>query len=143
MLKFPARFEPQPEGGYAVTFRDVPEAITQGETLEEAQDEAADALLTALDFYFEDRRPVPEPSKARKGERLVVVPASAAAKVKLLNAVLATKVRPVDLARALGVKPQEVTRLLDLQHATKIDAIAAALQALGYELELDARPVAA
>jgi antitoxin HicB len=143
MLKFPARFEPQPEGGYAVTFRDVPEAITQGETLEEAQDEAADALLTALDFYFEDRRPVPEPSKARKGERLVAVPASAAAKVKLLNAVLATKVRPVDLARALGVKPQEVTRLLDLQHATKIDAIAAALQALGYELELDARPVAA
>jgi len=143
MLKFPARFERQPEGGYTVTFRDVPEAITQGDTLEEAQDEAADALLTALDFYFEDRRPVPEPSPARRGERLVAVPASAAAKVELLNAVLATKIRPADLARALGVKPQEVTRLLDLRHATKIDAIAAALKALGYELELGARQIAA
>lgn len=143
MLKFPARFEPEAAGGFSVTFRDVPEAITQGDTLEDAQTMATDALLTALDFYFEDRRPVPQPSKARRGERLVALPASAAAKVALLNAVVATKTRPADLARALDVTPQEVSRLLNLHHATKIDTIADALAALGLEFDLVTKPVAA
>lgn len=143
MLKFPARFEAQPEGGYVISFRDVPEALTQGESLDDAYEAAADALLTALDFYFDDRRLVPAPSKARRGERLVSLPASASAKVALLNAVITSKTRPADLARRLGVKAQEVTRLLDLHHTTKIDAIADGLAASGMELELVARPVAA
>lgn len=31
MWSFPARFEADPEGGYSVTFRDVPEASSLGE----------------------------------------------------------------------------------------------------------------
>ena len=38
-MKFPALFDPAHEGGFTVTFRDLPEAITEGETLEEAEDE--------------------------------------------------------------------------------------------------------
>jgi antitoxin HicB len=49
---------------------------------------ATDALLTAMDFYFEDRRPVPPASRARKGERLISLSASAWAKVLLLNEML-------------------------------------------------------
>lgn len=41
-----------------------------------------------------------------------------------------------DLARATGVKPQEVTRILELHHATKIDTLADAFDALGYRLDL-------
>ncbi|KQM68761.1 type II toxin-antitoxin system HicB family antitoxin [Xylophilus sp. Leaf220] len=133
---FPARFEPDPDGGYVVTFRDIPEAITQGDTMEEAQSMAADALLTAMDFYFEDRRLVPEPSPAQSGEILVSLPLSAAAKVELLNLVVAQKERPADLARKMGIRPQEVTRLLDPKHATKIDTLADAFQALGKRLQL-------
>ena len=44
-MDFPALFEPDPGGGFTVTFRDVPEAITQGDTIEEARAAAADALL--------------------------------------------------------------------------------------------------
>lgn len=62
MFKFLARFEPAPEGGFVVTFRDVPEAITQGDTLEEARAMAVDALVTSMDFYLEDGREVPRPS---------------------------------------------------------------------------------
>lgn len=135
MLKFPARFEAADEGGYVVTFRDIPEAITQGDTLDEAQAMAADALLSAMDFYFDDRRAVPEPSKAQAGEQLVALPASVSAKVELLNAVVASNTRPADLARAMGLKPQEVTRILDLHHTTKIDTLADAFSALGLELD--------
>lgn len=36
------------EGGYVVTCRDIPAAITQGNTIEEALAEAADALDEAI-----------------------------------------------------------------------------------------------
>ncbi len=39
------------EGGYLVTFRDVPEAITEGSTVEEALKYAAEALDLALSYY--------------------------------------------------------------------------------------------
>ena len=136
MLRYPARFEPADEGGYVVTFRDIPEAITQGDTIEEARAEAADALLTAMDFYFEDKRSVPAPSKIKKGEELVALPASVSAKILLLNAMLAQKVTPSELARRLKTRPQDVNRIVDLRHTTKIDTIAEAFEALGKHLEI-------
>jgi|GEM_PF-4652354 len=42
---------------------------------------AADALLTAMDFYFEDHRIVPEPSAPRRGEVLISLPASVFARL--------------------------------------------------------------
>lgn len=63
-----------------------------------------------------------------------------AAKAALLNARLTTGMRPADLARTMGIKPQELTRIFDLGHATKIDTVAAALAAMGYELELPVTP---
>jgi len=140
MQKYPAHFDPADEGGYTVTFRDIPEAITQGDTLEEAEAMARDALVTAMTFYFEEGRTVPAPSKVQKDERLVELPPSVAAKVALLNARLTTGIRPADLARTMGIKPQELTRIFDLGHATKIDTVAAALAAMGYELELRVTP---
>jgi predicted RNase H-like HicB family nuclease len=52
MLAYAATLTPDEEdGGFVVTFRDVPEAITQGGTLDEALHNAADALTVALEFY--------------------------------------------------------------------------------------------
>jgi antitoxin HicB len=138
MLRYPIHLEPAEEGGFVVTFPDIPEAITQGEDVEDALIHGADALETALDFYFEGGRPVPPPSKPKRGQHMVELPASIAAKVLLLNEMIAQKVRPAQLARRLQVKPQEVTRLIDLNHTTKIDGIAAALKALGKTMEIRA-----
>ncbi len=136
MLRYPAKLKPAKEGGFVVTFRDIPEAITQGESIEDAMIQARDALQTALDFYFDDHREIPAASKARRGERLIELPASVSAKVLLLNEMVRQRVRPADLARRLHTTPQEITRLTDLRHRTRIDSIAAALQALGKQLEL-------
>ncbi|MFP4891494.1 type II toxin-antitoxin system HicB family antitoxin [Paraburkholderia sp. EG304] len=135
MLRYPALFEPDGDG-FAVSFRDIPEALTGGSTIEEAREMAADALLTAMDFYFEDRRTVPTPSKVKKGEELVALPASASAKVLLLNEMIGQKVTPAELARRLNTSPQAVNRIVDIGHATKIDTIAEALEALGKHLEI-------
>jgi len=124
------------DGGFVVTFVDIPEAITQGDTEAEALDAAKDALESALDFYFEDKRAVPVPSKAKRGQNVIELPASLAAKVLLLNEMVTQSVRPAELARRLNTTPQVVNRLTNVRHTTRIDGIAAALQALGKHLDI-------
>ena len=54
---YPAKVEPDTEGRYLVTFRDLPEAATDGATLDEALAEARDCLDSVLMFrikYGED-----------------------------------------------------------------------------------------
>lgn len=133
---YPAVLTEDPAGGFVVSFRDIPEALTQGDDEKEALEMAEDALTNALDFYFDNQRPVPLPSKAKRGERLVGLPLSIAAKVLLLNEMLAQNIRPADLARRMKVLPQEVNRLLSLDHKTKIDTVALALLSLGRRFEL-------
>ena len=82
MFIYPVTLTPdETDGGFTVTFVDIPEAITQGDTEAEALAAAKDALESALDFYFEDKRTVPAPSQAKKGQHVVELPASLSAKV--------------------------------------------------------------
>lgn len=136
-MYYPARIEPDGDG-WMVSFPNIPEALSGGATREEAMEFAKDALQTALEFYFDEKRKIPEPSKLKKGHVAIELPASVAAKVLLLNEMIKQQVRPADLARRLGTTPQEVNRLTQLGHATKIDRISNALLALGKRLELRA-----
>src|SRR3569833_872656 len=121
-----------------VNFPDIPEAHTFGEDRNHALEMAKEALEIAMEFYFDNQRPIPQPSRARKGQAVVNLAPSVAAKVLLLNEMLRQKVRPVELARRIGTTKQEVNRLTNLRHATKIDRIDAALQALGKRLIIKA-----
>lgn len=121
-----------------MTFPDIPEAITYGNNRAHALEMAKEVLELAMDFYFEDQHPVPMPSKPKRGQALVELPVSVAAKVLLLNEMLRQKVRSIDLALRIGTTKQEVNRLTDLRHATKIDRIDAAMRALGKRLTVDA-----
>ena len=136
-MKFPVTLTAdKDDGGFVVTFKDIPEAITQGETFEGALVMAKDALETALEFYFEDKRCVPAPSKPKRGQHTIELPASLSAKVWLLNEMVKQNMRPAELARRLNTTPQQVNRLTNLRHTTRIDAIAAALNAMGRQLEV-------
>jgi antitoxin HicB len=136
-MKFPVTLTAdKDDGGFVVTFKDIPEAITQGNSVEEALVMAKDALETALEFYFEDKRCVPAPSKPKRGQHAIELPASLSAKVWLLNEMVTQNMRPAELARRLNTTPQQVNRLTNLRHTTRIDAIAAALHAMGRQLEV-------
>jgi len=135
-MRYPADLTAQDEGGFVVRFPDIPEAITQGEDREDALFHARDALETALEFYFEAPRTVPEPSPIQPGQEFVELPASVSAKVLLLNEMVRQEVRPAELARRLNTTPQEINRITNLRHATKIDRVAGAMKALGKTLEI-------
>ena len=136
-MRYPVNLEPDGKF-FLVTFPDIPEAITQGNGVEDALRHAADVLESAIDWYIEEGKPIPAPSKPKRGQRVVELPASYTAKILLLNEMALQKVRPAELARRLNVSPQEVNRLLDVRHATKIDGIASALKALGKTMEIRA-----
>jgi antitoxin HicB len=138
MLIYPATLTPD-GSGYLVRFPDIPEALTQGRTRDGALDMATDALRTAMDFYVEDGRAVPMPSRVKRGQVGVELPPSIAAKVLLLNTMLEQRVTAAELARRLHTSPQSVNRLVNLAHATKIDTVAVALKALGRHMELVVR----
>lgn len=133
-MRYPVNLDLCDGGGYFVSFPDIPEALTQGETRDEALQNARDALVTAFEFYFEDNQKIPIPGSV-SGD-YVEVPASVAAKILLLNAFVDSRLTRAELAARLGVKKQEVTRLFDLRHTTKIDRIQDALTALDKQLEM-------
>lgn len=135
MFNYPVNIEEQPEGGYIVTFPDVPEAITQGEDMDEALLYAVDALETALSFYVEDRKPLPVPSLA-EGRPTVSPSALECAKLGVYKEMTDQGLKKSDLARKLGWHMPQVDRLFDLKHASRIDQLEAAARAMGRHIEI-------
>ncbi|MCG6407789.1 type II toxin-antitoxin system HicB family antitoxin [Vibrio fluvialis] len=123
-------------GEYVVSFPDIPEAISSGDTLEEAKQEALDALVTAFEFYFEDQRAIPMPQQYEGLEHVVEVPLSVWAKVLTLNTMVEQRMTQTDLAHAMGTRKQEIQRIISLEHTTKIDTLAAAMAAMGKHFSL-------
>ena len=121
---------PRPRFPTLVEFPHVPEAITYGETRDEALLHAEDALITLFEAYRDDGKPIPMPSpfEDRSG---VMLPVLIGGKVALYNAMLAAGKRKVDLARMLNMTPTLIDRLLSLRHKSRIEQIETALAALG------------
>lgn len=135
MFKYPVNIiQNEKTSGYMVTSDDIPELVAYGESMQFALNAARDAIETIIESYLDEKRMVPIPSKVKRGQKSVVLPTSLAAKVLLLNEMIAQRVRPAELARMLNTTPQEVNRLTNVRHTTRIDGITAALQALGKEL---------
>ncbi len=68
-------FEPAEEGGYIVHVPALPGCVTQGETLQEAREMAADAIKLFLEDLEAEGEPVPvetNESKVTKTEVLVI-----------------------------------------------------------------------
>jgi antitoxin HicB len=132
---YPASFERGDKlGVLVVTFRDIPEAITQGDGEKDALWQAADCLEEAIAGRIADRREIPKASRAARRERLIPVPAPMAAKAALYLAMKEAGIANVELARKLGCDEREVRRMLDPRHPTKLPRIKDALDALGKRL---------
>ncbi|OLP56653.1 transcriptional regulator [Rhizobium rhizosphaerae] len=130
---YAATFEPtEREGGFTVTFADVPEAITEGEDMADARAMAEDALGVALLTYLEMGRTLPVPTAT---EGVMVAPApEVAMKIALIETFRAAGISRSELARRIGKDEKEARRLLDPDTSTKLPLMAAALAAMGQRL---------
>ena len=68
MYRIPLVFTPQPEGGYTVTSPVLPELVTEGDTLEEAQRNVQDAFEAVVEIYTEQNRALPTGIALSAGE---------------------------------------------------------------------------
>lgn len=133
---YPVELRPDDEDRVVASFPDVPEALTDGADEAEALAEVQDALVAALAGYVHARRDIPRP-RAPRGRRTVAVPPLAAAKLALYQAMRRRRVTNVELARRLGVTEAVVRRLVDPDHASRIERVEDALAALGVGLVVE------
>lgn len=59
------------DGGFVVTFADLPEAITQGENIADALAQAADALAEAVAGRIRQGEDIPQPSRPATGQPVI------------------------------------------------------------------------
>jgi antitoxin HicB len=123
-------------GGFLVTFPDVPEAITHGNTEEQALRYAVTALETGLLIYIQDGKPVPEPSAVGRGRKAVDLPGLSAAKVALWQLFLASGKSKYSLAKTLEWHQPQVMRIFDLRHKSKFEQLDQVAAVLGKRLDI-------
>jgi antitoxin HicB len=124
------------EGGLVVTCRDLPELITQGEDLQDALEQASDAMAEAFAMRIDDGLDFPIPSACKRGERVVAPPVEMMAKAILYITMRESGLNKTELARRLAVNEKEVRRMLDPHHGTRLPNLDRAMRALGKKLTL-------
>ena len=128
---YPARFSPDDNETYLITFPDVPHANTFWKDKHTANPIAADALAAALSSYVEKGRPLPVPSAPKRGQIMIYLAAGTVAKLALYEAMREKGISQSELARRLGCHRQHVARIVDPAHNTKFEVLEAALAAVG------------
>jgi antitoxin HicB len=134
MLRYPVKLQRDTNGTILATFPDVPGAVTFGDTREDALARALDALLAVLVAMVDDRDRIPMPSQPRRGQPTVVLPVLEEAKLHLYTAMRTAKVSKTEMARRLNCHLPQIDRLLDLNHASRLDQVEAAFRVLGKRL---------
>ncbi len=135
-FSYPVKLTKQKEGGYLVQFPDLPEAITQGENIDDALNEAMDCLEEAIAHRITKKLEIPAPSQ-RKRCRYVTLPATFAAKTALYIIMKERKLSNTLLAKKLDCDEKEVRRLLDPHYSSKLPRIEEALCLLGKKLQIE------
>jgi antitoxin HicB len=121
-------------GTVIVTFRDLPEAVTEGKDRADAVAQAADCLDAALLFRLKEGAAIPTPTRLQRDEVAIPTSPAVAAKAAFIKAFAAAGLSRVGLAARLGLAETEVRRMLDPDHGTKIDRLSDGMRALGRTL---------
>lgn len=134
-IAYPYTIEQQEDGGYLVQFLDIPEAYTEGATVEEATFNAQEVLSLALEQRLADEGTIPTPS--RRDEVPCVAPAAAIQSALLIHLAREAEQKSLaDLARALGTSWPSAARLEDPKHWPSLRQLDRAAAALGKRLVL-------
>jgi len=123
-----ANLDSDPDGGFNVTFPDVPEAITAGDDEQEALANAQDALGLSLRCRIKDNEELPVPNY--KNGVSVTTDAWDTLKLSVMLCFKQSGMSKTELAARLGKNESEARRILDPLHFTKLQTLEQALRAM-------------
>jgi antitoxin HicB len=129
--------ERQENGWWLVRFPAIPEALTEGETKEEARASALDCVIAALEGYMKTGKPLPREGAGQSGPDRAVLPSLVTAKLAVYETIRTRGWSKVRLAKELGASENSVRRLLDLRHSSHMWVIDEALAKMNAELSID------
>ncbi len=133
-MRYAIRIRKDTNDTFLVTVPDLPDAITFGESLDEAKLQAVDAIETAMMARMTDREVIPE-TKAT-GRYYVELRPAVAAKVALWNAMMQQGLGKAALARKLKWHMPQVDRALDVRHESTLSSLVDALAVTGNSLSI-------
>src|ERR1700721_3057649 len=136
------KLERQENGWWLVRFPGVPEALTEGETREEARTKAVDCVIAALEGYMKAGKPLPRGGATLTGPDRAVLPSLVTAKLAVYETMRERGWSKTKLAKQLGMPENSVRRLLDLRHSSHMWVIDEALAKMNAELPIDLPKVA-
>lgn len=131
------KLERQPNDWWLVRFPGIPEALTEGETIEEARGNALDCVLAALEGYMKAGKPLPRLGASHSGSDRVILPSLVTAKLAVYETMRGRGWSKLKLAKELGMPENSVRRLLDLRHSSHMWIIDEALKKMSAELTID------
>ena len=144
MLIYQVELKPDDNGTLLVTCPALPEVNTFGDDEQDALGYAAGAIEEALAARMAHKKDTPLPGEDEPGQlHPVRLSTQTGLKVLLYSAMRRQGVTKAELARRMGIARQHADRLLNLNHASRLDALDAAFQALGQELLVGLRDRAA
>jgi antitoxin HicB len=145
---YAALLEPEPEGGFTVTFPEIGFGATYGKTWDEALHQAEDMLEEAVLGLIAHGEEVPEPTpqidtaSGNTSHRApIALPALTAAKLEVYRAMRQAGLDETQLAQRLGWPPKKITHIFDGYHAVRLEQLEAALASLGRRLVVASEPV--
>jgi len=131
---YPAIFEPQEPSGFFVHFVDIPEAITQGETIGECLFNGAEVLSMVMEEYLDSGREIPLPTTSLSNAHYIAPDA------KIQAALLVRWARGdrslAEIARALETSWPSAQRLEDPHHWPSLKQLEKVASVLGKKLVL-------
>lgn len=144
MLNYYVMLTPDDNDTVLVTCPDLPEVATFGEDTQDALGYAVAAIEEALAARMAHKKDIPLPtSQPAEDLHPVRLGTQTGLKVLLYVAMRRQDVTKAELARRMGIARQHADRLLDLNHASRLDALDAAFLALGQEVAVELRERAA
>src|SRR5580693_8718346 len=124
---YAALLEPEPEGGFTVTFPEIGFGATYGATWDEALHQAEDmleeAVLGLIAHGEEVPKPVPQSDAAAEDAARrapIALPALTAAKLELYRAMREAELDEAQLAERLCWPPKKITHIFDGYHAVRL-----------------------
>jgi antitoxin HicB len=133
-LVYPAKISPE-EGGFVVSFRDLKNVFTEGDTYEEALFNAQEVLDLLLEDMTQDEIEIPSPSPCRKDEVLITVSPEVAVPVLLHKLRIVRHYTMADVARTMGVSYQNYQQIESGKNIT-LRSLKKAASALGAIVEI-------
>ncbi len=138
-ILYPAIFEyDSADKRYTVHFPDFPEAITEGETLEEALFNAYEVLTLTLEGRMDEGMDIPKPSRIKNAK---MIAPSARTQAALLMRLAKGEHTTAEIARALNTSWPAVARLEDPHHWPNLRQLERAAAAIGQRLVISLEPL--